>query len=313
MQTSGILFALVAFALFATHDVIVKSLGGAYAAPQLLFFASLLSFPLSTMMLMQDPARENLLPAHPGWTALRTSCAVLATLCAFYAFSVLPLTQTYAILFATPLLITLLSIPILGEQVGWRRGVAVLVGLTGVLVVLRPGGTELIAGHYAAIAAAVFGSMASTIVRKIGREERSVVLILYPLLANFMLMAVLMPSSYIPMPIVDLALIGAISILGFLAGLCLIAAYKRAEAAIVAPMQYSQIIWATIYGALLFDERADMLTFVGAGIIIASGLYIILRESKGGGSANTPVLRTRSRGYGSSFRITSFLRKTVEE
>ena len=261
---SGALFALGAFGLFATHDVLIKFLGGVYSPFQIIFFSTLMSFPLVTLVLMRDPSEENLLPHHPYWTALRTACAVIATLSAFYAFSVLPLAQTYAILFAMPLAITLLSIPILGENVGWRRGVAVCVGLIGVLVVLRPGTTPLNFGHLAALSAALFSAMASVVVRKIGREERSVVLLLYPVVASFLIMAALMPMTYKPMPIQHLGAIGLVSLLGFSAGLMLIAAYKRAEAATVAPMQYSQIIWATVYG-YLFLRRGDRLADNGGG------------------------------------------------
>ncbi len=303
----GVIYSLSAFAVFSTHDVIIKFLGGAYTPFQIIFFSTLMSFPLTTMMLMRDETEANLIPAHPWWTALRTGCAVVATTCAFYAFSSLPLAQTYAILFAMPLLITLLAIPILGERVGWRRMLAVLVGLCGVIVVLRPGSTELGLGHLAACGAAFFSAFASIIVRKIGRDERSVVLLLYPLLANFLLMSILMPRDYQAMPIEHLGAVALVSALGFCAGLMLIAAYRNAEAAIVAPMQYSQIVWAAIYGRLFFDERIDRMTVIGAGIIIASGMYIVFREQAGGGSANTPVLRTRSRGYGSAFRISPFL------
>ena len=304
---NGALFALCAFALFASHDVVIKFLGGTYSAFQIIFFTTLMSFPLTTLMLMRDQTEANLRPAHPWWTALRTGCVIIAMTSAFYAFTVLPLAQTYAILFAAPLIITLLAIPILGERVGWRRLAAVLVGLAGVVVVLRPGSTDLALGHLAALTAAIFSALASVIVRKIGRDERSVVLLLYPLLANFLLMAFLMPNTYIPMPVMHLGAVAIVSLFGFLAGLLMIAAYKNAEAAIVAPMQYSQIVWASIYGVLFFDERMDAITFLGAAIIISSGLFIVFREQAGGTSNNTPVLRSRSRGYGSSFRISPFL------
>ena len=309
----GALFSLAAFGIFATHDVFVKLLGATYSPFQIIFFTTLLSFPLTTIMLMRDDTRDNLKPHHPWWTATRTVCAVVATICAFYAFSVLPLAQTYAILFAMPLLITLLSIPVLGEQVGWRRGIAVMCGLAGVIVVLRAASTELSLGHAAALMAALFSAMAGVIIRKIGREERSVVLILYPLLANFLLMAVLLPGSYVPMPLLHLGYVALISILGFTAGLFLIAAYRVAEAAIVAPMQYSQIVWATVFGSLLFGEQVDSMTFLGAAIIIGSGLYIVFRENAGGASSTTPVLRTRARGFGTSFRISPFLRRNRKD
>ena len=132
------LIAISAFGLFATHDVVVKFLGGIYSPFQIIFFSFLLSFPLATLMLMRDATSGHLRPVHPWWTALRTGAAVMTGISAFYAFSVLPLAQVYAILFASPLLITVLSIPVLQERVGLHRWFAVLLGLVGVLIVLRP-------------------------------------------------------------------------------------------------------------------------------------------------------------------------------
>jgi len=292
---SGILLALLAFGLFSVHDVIVKFLGGSYTPFQIVFFSVLFGFPLATFMLMRDPSDGNLRPKHPWWTALRTGAAVLTGVTAFYAFSVLPLAQVYAILFATPLLITVLSIPILGEKVRIRRWAAVIVGLIGVVIVLRPGETELTLGHASALGCAVSGALASVIVRKIGREERSVVLMLYPMMANFVLMLAILPFVYVPVPVQDMTGFATMSLLAFIAMLCLIGAYRRAEAALIAPMQYSQIIWAILFGFLLFDEVPDAGTFIGVAVIIASGLYIVFRESRGPGSDNQPVLRTRSR------------------
>src|SRR6056297_1851855 len=113
----GVLLALLAFGVFATHDVLIKTLGASYSPIQIVFFSVLLSFPLATLMLMRDAKPGTLLPVHPWWMAVRTLGAVITGVSAFYAFANLPLTQTYAILFATPLLITILSIPILGETV----------------------------------------------------------------------------------------------------------------------------------------------------------------------------------------------------
>jgi drug/metabolite transporter (DMT)-like permease len=169
------------------------------------------------------------------------------------------------------------------------------VGLLGVLVVLRPGSTELTLGHGAALLAAVGGSVATIIVRKIGAEERSVVLLLYPMLANFTVMACALPFVYKPMPIEHIGLNAVMALLGWSGGVIIIAAYRSGEAVIVAPMQYSQIIWATAYGVLFFHEFPDTGTIIGAAIIIASGLYIVLRESRTSVSANKPVLHSKSR------------------
>lgn len=291
----GIAFALLAYVLFSTHDVVVKSLGGTYATFQIVFFSVMLSMPLLLLLLMRDETQGTLIPVHPWWSSARTVAAVITGSSAFYAFSVLPLAEAYAIMFAAPLVITVLSIPILGEKVGLHRWVAVAVGLIGVLVVLRPGSAPLSLGHLAALTCAISGGFASIIVRRIGSDERSAVLLLYPMMANFILMAILLPFVYRPMPIEHLGMIGGMSVLAFLAGLCLIAAYKRTDAAIVAPMQYSQIIWAAIYGVVFFSEAADRVTWIGAGIVISSGLYIVFREAFGGRSLVNPVMATRNR------------------
>lgn len=291
----GALLALLAFGIFSTHDIIVKWLGASYAPFQIVFFSVLFGFPLVILMLIRDAKPGHLRPVHPWWTLLRTAAAVLTGASAFYAFSVLPLAQVYAIIFASPLIITLLSIPILGETVRLRRWMAVLVGLCGVLVVLRPGATELTLGHFAALMTAIGGAFASIIVRKIGQDERSVVLLLYPMLANLVLMACLLPFVYEPMPLNHLGGVALMAGMAFVASAIVILAYKTGEAVIVAPMQYSQILWAVLYGWLFFDELPDGPTFIGASIIIASGVYIVLREGRLSTSNNQPVLRNRSR------------------
>lgn len=302
-NAKGALLALVAFGVFSTHDVVIKVLGATYSPIQIVFFSVLFSFPLATMWLLRDQTSGTLIPRHPYWMLARTIAAVITGFSAFYAFSVLPLAQVYAIIFASPLLITVLAIPVLGEEVRLRRWLAVLVGLCGVLVVLRPGQTDLGLGHLAALACAVAGAFASVIVRKIGREERTVVIMLYPMMANFLVMGALLPTVYVPMPIEDLGRIAIVAVFAWIAGRFLIGAYNAGEAVIVAPMQYSQILWATAYGAFFFAEYPDIGTLIGSSIIIASGLYIVLRESRSK-TSNTPVLRTRSRPEtGTSLRI----------
>ncbi len=314
MNLKATLLALFAFALFSTHDVVAKHLGATYSPFQIVFFASLFSFPLVTMMLVRDPTHGNLRPVHPWWVAMRSLCVVVAPVAGFYAFTALPLAQVYAILFSSPLLITLLSIPILKEKVGFWRMLAVVVGLCGVMVVVRPGATELNAGHATAILTALSAALQSVIVRKIGREERRVVLMLYPLLGSVAVMSVALIFVYQPMQLVDLGGMAFVSLFGFCASLLLVYAYTIGEAALVAPMQYSQIIWAMIFGALFFGESPDVMTLVGAAIIVASGLFIIAREALGGNSEQTPVLRTRSRGISpGSMRVSVALRRPERE
>lgn len=308
-NTKGALIALLAFAVFSTHDIIVKFLGAIYSPVQIVFFSVLFGFPWVTLMLIRDTSSGNLRPRHPWWMALRTVATMATAISAFYAFTVLPLAQVYAFLFAAPLLITILSIPILGERVRLRRWIAVLVGLGGVLVVLRPGAEPLTLGHLAALIAAIGGALASIIVRKIGKDERSVALLIFPLITNFVVMGAVLPFVYVPMEPMHMGGIAVMSIMALIASALVIEAYKAGEAVIVAPMQYSQIIWASLFGLTIFGEQMDAMTLLGAVIIIGSGIYIVLREGRGNASENTPVLRTRTRTEtGTSLRIGPLIR-----
>ncbi len=287
----GVFLALAAFSIFAGHDVLVKLLGAAYSPVQIVFFSVLFGFPTIIIALLRDRTDDNLRPKHLGWSLLRTAATVLTAASVFYAFSVLPLAETYAILFATPLVITILSVPMLGERLRARRIIAVVAGLVGVVVVLQPGQTTLTGGHLAALTAAFGGALSSIIVRKIGPDERPVVLILYPMVANFLIMGALLPSVYVPMPIEHLGYSAAMALLAAIAGYLVILAYRASEAVLVAPTQYSQIIWATGFGVLFFNERPGPNVLSGAAIIILSGIYILWRESRGDAQAKKPLLK----------------------
>lgn len=294
-NSKGAGLALLAMAIYATHDAVVKTLGDRYSAVQIIFFAALLSFPILSLIMLKDKREGHLRPIHPWWVLARAICTVITGVCAFYAFSHLPLAQVYPILFAMPLLITILAIPVLGEKVGPHRWAAVIIGLLGVLIVVRPGQAELGLGHIAAMTAALCGSVASIIIRKIGNEERSVVMLLSPLLGNFLAMGAVLPLVWVPLELRDLGLLAVVALFGLTGAFLQILAYREGEAAIVAPMQYSQIVWAVIYGWFFFGEGIDGPTMLGAGVVIASGTYIVWRESTANVSQNRPVLQTRGR------------------
>lgn len=293
-NVKGALLALLSMGIYSTHDVIIKLLGESYPALQILFFSALLSFPPLAVLLLRDPTHGTLRPRNPFWVGLRSTCIVASGVGGFYAFSALPMAQVYSILFAAPLLVTVLSVPLLGEKVGRHRWLAVVAGLCGVLVVLRPGATPLGLGHLAALMGATATALSAIAVRKLGRSERTVILLLWPMIGNFLLTGASLGFAYRPMLAGDLALTGVIAVLGLAAGFLLILAYQAGEAANVAPMQYSQMLWAIAFGWLLFDERPDAMTLLGAGLIIGSGLYILMRE-RTGPSRLRPVTEARLR------------------
>lgn len=286
----GLALALLGFALFAAHDALIKALGQTYSVFQILFFAMLFAFLPMSVLILSDASVGNYRPNFPLLLIIRSALMIGAMMGAFYAFSVLPLAEAYALLFAMPLVVTALSVPLLGETVRARRWAAVLIGMIGVLIVLRPGVVEISLGHMAALGAACASAAAGIVVRKIGRRERSAVLILYPTLFAILAMAALLPFVYVPVELPHLGMMALVGGFSVAAQLCIIAAFQSAPAALVAPAQYSQIIWATLYGALFFAEKPDIYVGLGAGVIILSGVFIVWREGQANVSEQNPVL-----------------------
>lgn len=291
---AGIFFALMGFGLFATHDAIIKSLGGSVAVVQIMFFSTLFSFPWVSTLVLSDKSHGNFRPHHPWMLVARTLSGLMAGGCAFFAFMRLPFAEVYGLLFTTPLLITLLSVPILGERLGVARIAAVLLGFAGVLVMLPIGGAGFDIGHGAALTSALFSSLNALLTRKIGADERGVVMILMPMVLSLFILGVLVQFNFSDVSLPILNNFMAIGTLGFFAQLCIVSAYKRSDAAVIAPMQYSQLIWAIVYGSIFFAENVSTRQIVGASIIVASGLIILYRERKGPNSENKPTSSFRN-------------------
>lgn len=287
----GIGLALAGFAVFSLHDALTKSIDG-LPVFQIVFFVVLFSFVPFALRLAVDGTERSLRPRLPGLVALRCLFNVAGLLCVFGAFKTLPLAEVYSLIFSAPILITLLAIPILGERVRLFRWFAILLGLAGVLIVLRPGGSSLSVGHLLALGGAVCIASGAIVTRRIGEREHTVTLILYPMLANVVICGAALFFVYVPMSaeaLLKCALIGLLSVIG---QSLVIGAYRASEAQFVAPMQYSQMLWALVYGATVFDEQVDSTVLLGATVIALSGLLFIWRELSA--SLTRPVLRTRN-------------------
>ena len=198
--------------------------------------------------------------------------------CAFTAYSLMPLADAYAFIFATPLLITVLSVPLLGETVRWRRWSAVLVGFAGVLIMLQPGNGSFDLAAGAALAAATASALSIILVRKLSATETTASIAFYTNAAVAVVMACLLPIGFVPPSLADLALMALAGLTGGAALMLLIAGYRRAQAAVVAPFQYSQMLWGVLLGWLLWDDLPSTAIALGATIVVASGLYILYRE-----------------------------------
>jgi S-adenosylmethionine uptake transporter len=277
---NGALLGLLGMGLFAVSDITIRFLGEGYDPFQIIFFAGLMSVPLIAGFAMADPTPGPLRPVLPRLMALRCAVVVVNGVLGTYAFANLPLAQAYAIFFTMPIFIALLSALFLRERIDLPRGAAVVAGLLGVVVALDPGAATLEWAHAAALAGAITGAGNYVIIRKSGGQERTVVMILYPLMLQLATAVLVLPFVYIPMPLRDLALTALMATAAFAGYFAIIAAYRRAPGLVVAPMQYSQIIWAAIFGAILFGEAMSWQTLVGTAVIILSGIVIVARQDR---------------------------------
>lgn len=274
----GPMIALLGYFVFSTHDAIVKSLSD-YSVLQTIFFAMLFGYVPFSLARITDKRLTTLRPHNPKLVILRSILTVGSMVFAFIGFSLLPMVQVYVLLFTTPTIISLLAIPILGEKIYFQRWIAIILGLIGIIIVLRPSIQTLEWGHLFALLAAFCGATAAIISRKIGNQESSATLILFPLVLNVLVTGSILYFVYQPMPFGDLVLMFAVGVLGLLGQLLILNSYRLSPAAYVAPMQYSQLIWAVIYGVLFFNESIDKWVVVGSLITIASGIMIIWRET----------------------------------
>jgi drug/metabolite transporter (DMT)-like permease len=288
----GIGFALVSYACFSTSDAIIKLASARFSVFEIAFTVSLAALlPVLALARGQGglrallPARWPLVLARGG---LSSTCALLC----WKAFALLPLADGYAILFASPMLVTALSVPLLGESVGWRRWTATAVGFAGVLVMIRPGFAAVGVGHLLAIVGALLGALSFCVLRRIGRSERSAPIMAVLFVCIALETAPLALRDLVVPTAPELALLVLAGLLQGAGQAALVLATRDAAAAIVAPFQYSQMLWAVLFGALLFGDRPDPVLFAGLTIVAASGLYTLWRETV----RQRPVTLTAGRG-----------------
>lgn len=279
---AGILLAIVANLMFATSDAITKSLTARYSVSQIILMEALFAAMPIGLMILRDGGASALRVRHPLLVALRGLLAGIGTIFGYFAFARLPLADVYAIGFCTPIMVTLLSIPVLGESVGIHRWVSVIVGFVGVMIMVRPGFDALSLGHAAAAINMLVGAGVVLIMRRIGRDERHSVIV------AAVLIGLILPS--LPFALVtfrspnsgDLALAAMAGLAASAAQLLLVRALTLAPAAAIAPMEYSILIWGLVYGVLLFGDSTRPSVFAGASLVVASSLYILHREHRHG-------------------------------
>lgn len=274
----GILLMMLAMLCFAAMDAVSKHLAGLLSIPQIMWVRYILFTLLAVAVLKPARVRNVLRSGQPVLQAARGALLVVENSVFVLAFTYMPLADMHAIAAASPLIVVALSVPILGERVGLRRWLAVVAGFIGVLVIIRPGfqafGLPMLLG----VAGAFLWGLYQVLVRLCARTDSSETTWLWSALVGLLLTSIAGPATWVWPDRLGWALLVLVAILGSGAHLALIRALTVAEAGSLQPYSYTMLLWAAIFGAVVFGDIPDAWTWVGAAIVMTSGLYAWHRE-----------------------------------
>ena len=275
----AIALMLLGVGLFSIMDAIIKWLGPGYPTVQLIFFRSVCAFLPLAFIVFRGGIGNALRVKDPVSHVLRSLVGLIALSCFFYAFARMPLAEVVAITFAAPVFVTALSVPLLGERVGPRRWTAVLVGFLGVLIMVRPGAAVFETIALVPLGGVVFYALAMILVRKLSRTETSASIVFYFTVTTTVVSGALLPFSWVMPDGLDWALLASLGLIGGCAQIAFTRAVALADVAVIMPFEYSAMIWAAALGFFIWGELPGFAVWLGAAIVIASGLYILFRES----------------------------------
>ncbi len=275
----GITLMLVGIAGFSVMDAIIKWLTADYSVTQIVALRSWFGLPLLCLFALHGGGLKSLKTSRPLVHVGRYLLVLALSFSFFWALSQMKLVDAIAITFAAPVFITALSVPLLKESVGLHRWVAIIIGFCGVLIMLRPG---IGVFHWAALVvlgSVVVYALLMITTRAFKTTESTATLMLYPQLGMTLTGIVFAPFFWVTPSPTDFGLFALAGMFGSVGVVCLTHAFRLGPAAVVSPFEYSALIWATLLGFLLWGELPDSFTLIGAAIVIASGLYIIYRET----------------------------------
>ncbi|MFT5341835.1 MAG: drug/metabolite transporter (DMT)-like permease [Paracoccaceae bacterium] len=274
--TLGAGLVVIYTALISSADAITKFIAGGYAAPQLFCLSGLIVMGLCLVTDRHPSQRRGFKTVCPKAMALRSLAAVLASVGFFYAFKFLPFAEVFLFVGLIPLLAGLMSGLILGEHVRPSAWVALAAGFVGVLCLFPAGIGSVSLGHIVAFIAIVIGTFSMVLARYIGRyESNALAQVFYPNAAIFAVMAVVLPFVWRPMPLADFGWVLAYAALLFGARWLLVVALRLLAAYAVTPLMNLQFVWMVVLGAVFFNEYPAPGTYLGVGIVISSGLFLV--------------------------------------
>ncbi|MGB5488820.1 MAG: DMT family transporter [Lysobacterales bacterium] len=278
LPLKGIFFMCLAVALISGQEAMAKYLGQSLPMLQVIgarYFGHLL---LMIVVLMPRNGLSLFKAKRPLVQIGRSALLLIDTALFFFSLTMIGLAEATAIFFCVPILVVLLSVPLLGERLEWSRLVAVAVGFVGMLVIIRPGSGAIGIGALLTFGAAFCVSLFNIITRKLADEDPVPVTMFYTALAGAVVMMVIVPFIWeSPVGWQQWTALVLIGIAGGAAHSCIIASHVFAPASTVAPFMYSQIFWALGFGYLFFGALPDQFTVLGGAIVIASGVYLLRR------------------------------------
>ena len=276
----GIACALTGLFGISVMDACAKLLGANYAISQIIFARNAIGIlAILGFLMVRGSVLAPLRPRRIGLLLLRTALNLGAAFLFFTGLRFLPLADAFTIAFAAPMFITALSVPLLGEHVGVRRWTAVIVGFVGVLVVMQPGTESFRPAALLPLGAALCYAITMLIGRKMTRHMTTSAIMFWPGLGAALATLALMPSQWqTPSPF-DLGLFVLMGVIGTLGMSLITQGYRYAPAAVIAPFDYSALLWAVILGWVIWRDVPGPNVWIGSAILIASGLYILHRET----------------------------------
>lgn len=266
--------------LFSTMDVVLKMLVADYGSFQVVFFRCAMAMPFFlTWILVTN--RSQFKTAYPLGHLVRSILGLGMLFAVGECFREMQLADAYALFFASPLLVTLLSGPVLGEAAGVFRIMASLLGFSGVLIVLNPSGHGWIGyGAIMGVVAVILYAFSLLLLRRLGHKDGAVTIAFWFVTLVGAGAGLLAIPSWQPLRSGDWPLLWVLGITGASGQVLLTAAFRRASAAVVAPFDYCHMIWALIYGYIFWGYLPGLQTWIGSAILITSGLFILYREKR---------------------------------
>jgi drug/metabolite transporter (DMT)-like permease len=283
----GALLMLGATALFTIMSAMIKDIAESISFIEIMFFRSAFALPVIFVIVARGRQwgilRTRRVPSH----LLRAFTGTMAQGCSFFALTVLPLAEQTALTYTTPLFVTLLSIPLLGEKVGIHRWSAVILGFVGIMVIALgqgafQGGTwperAVMIGMAVAVSQGVWSALTTLLVRNLSATESSTTIVLWQSLLMTAFTAAVLPFFWTTPNPWELLILIMVGLVGGVAQVMLTEAYASAQVSSLGPYSYTSILWSVGLGWLIWGDMPTIATIIGAVLIVLSGLYILHRE-----------------------------------